>query len=345
MSEFVQKEINAFPIPIALFMFKRAESTVKIVKRISLVKPSKLYLIADEGRNAEEKKAVADCRRAVLEAIDWPCEVIRYFAEENRGVYANIGLGAKWVFSQEPMAIFLEDDNLPEESFFEYCRQLLEKYQDNDDILWICGTNYLAKYENERKESYMFTKHLLPCGWASWANKFCKYYDGELECATPENLKSLRSKYESKALYEQQKYCIRKELYRKETGKKFISWDYQMAFSVRFHNKYGISPCNNQIRNIGVDGLSEHGGNNMNNVMTNRFCGMQSHSLNFPLIHPEKVAIDPMYEKKIQNIILNPRNMRLKRKIKCILLRLLGLNDAMPFSEAKQEIKKKLKSK
>lgn len=334
-----------FPIPIAVFMFRRAESTVRIVKQISLVRPAKLYLIADQGRNPEEKTAAENCRRAVLEAIDWPCEVICHFAEENRGVYENIGLGAKWVFEREPMAIFLEDDNLPEETFFEYCRQLLEKYKDNEDVLWICGTNYLAKYQNERKESYMFTKHLLPCGWASWADKYCRYYDGELENATPEKLKLLRTKYESKALYEQQKYCIRKELYRRERGKKFISWDYQMAFSVRYNDKFGISPCNNQIRNIGVDGISEHGGNNMSNVMTNRFCGMESHPLEFPLNHPEKVEIDPAYEKKIQKIILNPWIMRFRRKIKCFILRLLGMNDAISFSEAKQELRKRFKKK
>lgn len=338
MSEQIKE---GFDIPVALFMFRRADSTVRIVERVAQVKPKKLYLIADQGRNDAEKAAAQECRKAVLDAIDWDCEVIKYFAEENRGVYANIGLGAKWVFEREECAIFLEDDNLPEVTFFPFCKEMLERYRDNDDVLWICGTNYLAKYKNEKGDSYMFTRHLLPCGWASWSHKFCKYYDGELENATPENLRKLRSKYESAKLYDQQKYCVRKELYRRETGRKFLSWDYQMAFSVRFFDKYGISPCNNQIRNIGADGISEHGGNDINNVMTQRFCGMDSHPLEFPLSHPEKVEIDPVYEKKIHDIILNPFKMRARRKIKSALLRTFGFNDTIPFAEVKRAVKKK----
>ena len=283
------------------------------------------------------------CRAAVEAAIDWDCEVIKDYAETNVGILDRIGFGAKRVLEKEEYAIFLEDDNYPEETFFYFCKEMLLKYRDHTNILWVCGTNYLEEYDSPY--SYVFTRHTLPCGWASWADKYCRYYDGELENATPEKLKLLRTKYESKALYEQQKYCIRKELYRRERGKKFISWDYQMAFSVRYNDKFGISPCNNQIRNIGVDGISEHGGNNMSNVMTNRFCGMESHPLEFPLNHPEKVEIDPAYEKKIQKIILNPWIMRFRRKIKCFILRLLGMNDAISFSEAKQELRKRFKKK
>ena len=105
------KIIDGFDIPIGLFMFKRADTTVRIIKRIASIKPKKLYLIADAGRTEEEQKMAEVCRVAVLEAIDWPCEVIKYFADENRGVYANIGLGAKWVFEREKEAIFIEDDN------------------------------------------------------------------------------------------------------------------------------------------------------------------------------------------------------------------------------------------
>lgn len=334
---------KGFNIPIVLIMFKRTASTLKILERIAQVKPKKLYLMADQGRTTKEKEEVEQCRKAVLDAIDWECTVVKNFAEENRGVYANIGLGAKWVFEREEQAIFLEDDNLPEVTFFRYCEELLEKYKDNDDVLWINGTNYLAKYNQKDGDSYMFTKHLLPCGWASWSKKFLKYYDGELENATPENLKALRNNYESRKLYEQQKYSYRGELSRKQRGARFISWDYQMAFSVRFFNKFGVSPCVNQIKNIGVDGLSTHGGNDINNVMTNRFCGMPSHPLSFPLQHPKKVEIDADYEKKIHDIILNPLSMRIRRRLKIMFFRIMGVDETLSFAEYKRLRREKKK--
>ena len=109
-----------FNIPVVLFIFKR-EKAVEVIKRISLIRPEKLYILADQGRNEEERVAVERCRKKVESAIDWNCEIIRNYADENRGVYQNIGEGAKWVLRREKWAIFLEDDNLPELTFIECC--------------------------------------------------------------------------------------------------------------------------------------------------------------------------------------------------------------------------------
>lgn len=336
--------MDRFDIPVCLIIFKRAATTVKIIRQLVKIQPSKLYLLADHGRTDEEKKLVKDCRKAVEAAITWPCEVIKYYAEENRGVYDNIAGGAKFVFSREKWAIFLEDDNYPAISFFRYCKELLLKYEKNDEILWICGTNYLGKFQAPNNASYVFTRHLLPCGWASWAEKFNEFYDGDLKGLSEVNAeKKLGEKYFSQKLYKQQLYCFRKEQNRKLAGKKYNSWDYQMAFSVRYYNKLGISPIYNQIENIGVDELSEHGGSSWKKAMTSRFCGVPTHELQFPLLHPGRVSVTLSYEKAVNKIVVNDLRTRLKHKLKCIFLKLLGLDDTLTYKEAKQEIRKKFK--
>lgn len=302
--------MNKFDIPVVLFIFKRYEPALRVIEAISKVKPQKLYIIADGPRNKDEEILVNECRKKVEEGINWECEVIRNYAKNNMGIYNRIGLGAKWVFSMEDKAIFLEDDNLPEETFFEFCKQMLEKYYTDNRILWICGTNYLEKYNPENGASYMFTKHLLPCGWASWANKFPKFYDGNLELLDDPYLsRRLRNEYENKSLYRQQLYAFNSTK-RKMSLNKPISWDFQMAYSIRINNLYGISPKYNQIRNIGVDSLATHGGTSYNKVMTRRFCGVESFPLEFPLVHPKTVLSDITYEKKISKIILYPLYMR-----------------------------------
>ena len=112
--------MEQFNIPIALMCFKRLDTTMQILERIASVQPRKLYILSDEGRNDEEKKVVAQLRRNIEDRVDWECELIKNYAEENRGVFANIALGAKYVFQREESAIFLEDDNLPEVTFFFY---------------------------------------------------------------------------------------------------------------------------------------------------------------------------------------------------------------------------------
>jgi len=321
-----------FDIPVVLFVFKRRDTVIRILERISKIQPRKLYILSDEGRNLEEKLLVKDVRETVEALIDWECEVIRNYATENRGVHGNIGLGAKWVFEREESAIFLEDDNLPEITFFKFCEILLDKYKSEERVLWICGTNYMGKYANEDNDSYMFTQNLLPCGWASWADKFLKYYDAEFSTIRREDdLKIIKRNYSNHALYQQQYFSIGGELHRKSIGEKYHSWDYHMAYSIRYYNLLGVSPCYNQIKNVGVDEMSEHGGTSMSMVMTRRFCGMDSFPLEFPLRHPSKIEVDRTYEHQIERIILFPLSFRVRGFLARMVKGLLGISIYQPM--------------
>lgn len=319
--------MNGFDIPVVLILFKRKDTVLQILNVIRKVAPQKIYLLSDQGRDNEEIKIVQDVRRAVEEAIDWDCEVVKNYADVNRGVHANIGMGARWVFEYEEHAIFLEDDNLPEETFFMYCKELLDQYKDDERILWVCGTNYLGEYQPQNDVSYMFTQHLLPCGWASWANKFNQFYDYNLNFADDEFImEEIRHSYNDQRLYKQQCESILMEKIRKDSDIRFGSWDYHMLLSIRANHLLGISPVKNQIKNIGVDEFSIHGGNSMTKIMTKRFCGMSSYPLQFPIKHPKTVLIDYNYEKKISNIILMPFRSRFKVGIVNIIKKMFGVS-------------------
>ena len=326
--------MNKFDIPVVLLIFKRKDKMKRIMERIAEVEPTKIYIIADGPRNENEKEIVEQCRKEVESLITWKCEVVKNYADENRGVYENIGLGAKWVFEREETAIFLEDDNLPEVTFFRFCKELLEKYNEDTRILWICGTNYLEKYDPLDGASYVFTKHLMPCGWASWSHKFNNFYDGDLNLIDNLNLiNRMKSQYDDKKLYTQQIKLAQNERKRIKNGQKPISWDYQMEFSIRANNLYGISPKYNQIENIGVDNDSIHGGTDFSNVMTERFCSIKSFPLDFPLTHPVTVIPDKEYEKKVGKIILYPFKLRIRGKAAKALRKIFKLDPDQSISE------------
>lgn len=314
-----------FDIPIVLFIFRRQNTIPAIMERIAQVRPIKIYIMSDAGRNEFEKAEVEHCRRTVEDLITWECDVIKNYAVENRGVYKNIGEGAKWVFEREEKAIFIEDDNLPEISFFSYAKELLEKYENNDSILWVCGTNYFTEIEAEY--SYVFTKHLLPCGWASWNRKFLKYYDGDLNHFKDTTKKKVFLKsYTSKLLAFYQLQSIKNEYFRKQHIKSFKSWDFQMLWSVRSNNLFGIMPLRNQITNIGVDDYSIHGGNSKSNIMTDRFCEIPSKEMESPLIHPSEVKIDERVETMIGEIICPPFKSAILKIITSKMKHVLGLD-------------------
>jgi len=303
-------------IPILLFIFRRVEKSEEIIRRISKVKPKRLYILSDEGRNEMEKVQVKQCRQAVEARIDWSCDVILDYAKKNRGVYRNIGEGSLRVFQKEEVAIFLEDDNLPEISFFYFCEEMLKKYKDNKKVLWICGTNYLGEYFSPDGEDYKFTQHMLPCGWASWRNKFIELYNSKMSFLDqPNALKVLRKKFERGRLYHFYIDNFLSEYSLMKQGLLPSSWDYQICLSLRVNDLYGVVPTKNQIKNIGVDGFSTHGGTSFDNVMTRRYCGMSSFPVSAPFKGPVKVQKDPVFERKLENIIVYPLKIRVKKRI------------------------------
>ena len=325
---------DRFNIPIVVFMFKRTK-VVHIIDQIAKVKPTKLYLLGDGPRSESERNDVEDCRRQAESHITWDCEVIKNYAVENRGVYQNIAGGAKWVFEKEKMAIFLEDDNLPSLSFFPYCQELLEKYEHDTRVLWVCGTNYMQQYTPEDGSDYVFTQLMLPCGWASWADKFNSFYDGEMELYRIPSIKGkMKSTYKNKALYNHDYPTWDKVIKDIDNGKQPISWDYQMAFSLRVNNLYGIAPKVNLIRNIGADSDSIHGGVSMDNVMTARFCEIPTAELTFPLQHPNAVLVDSTFDKKTEKIIILPLKNRIKGLLVKTAKRILGINQEQSLLKA-----------
>ena len=299
-----------FNIPIVLFLYKRYDLTLKIINRLKLLKPTKLYLLWDGGKTPEEINILNEHKKIIEKAIDWDCEIVKKYHTENVGIFGNLALGVRWVFEREDIAIFLEEDNLPHLDFFKFCQQMLEKYKANDSVIWVCGTNYLEDKYSKNKDPYFFTKQLLPCGWASWSDKFLKYYDPFLnEFNDSKILKNkIKKSYLNKWLFYQQYYNFSKTKFNVlNKNYRLLSWDFQMAYTIRANNLLGIVPKVNLIENIGVDDRSTHGGNSKEKEMTRRFCDIKSFPLDNFNSRNVNVNIDPVFEKEISKIIQIPR--------------------------------------
>jgi hypothetical protein len=330
--------MNEYKLPVVVFLFKRHDTLKLIFDKIREYHPKKIYLIADAGRTDKERLLVEETREKVLSFIDWNCEIIKNFADSNRGVYDRIGKGALWVLEQEDAAIFLEDDNYPSSSFFSYCEKMISKYRTDPRIGWVCGTNYLGDSSILGKDDYYYTHHLLPCGWASWANKFHKLYDGDLLSLKEENIEKMKATYFNKSLFSQELHTILQAKINLQRNPRVVSWDRQMCYSIRSKQMFGIAPRVNLIKNIGVDEHSEHGGTSMNNTMTKRFCGIKNYELNFPLTHPIAVRVNREFEIENDKILLYPFKWRIKRKFGRCIKRLFLIDPNDNFSEVKVKI-------
>jgi hypothetical protein len=154
--------------PIVFLIFNRPETTRRVFNQIRRARPPKLLVVADGPRmdRASDVDLCAETRDAVKN-VDWPCQVLTRFCERNLGCRENVSLGLDWAFEQLEEAIILEDDCLPDPTFFPFCDELLERYRDEPRVAQICGSNY--QQGNRRTAfSYYFSRHAHIWGWATW---------------------------------------------------------------------------------------------------------------------------------------------------------------------------------
>jgi len=238
--------------PVLFLIFNRPEATQRVFEKIREVKPDVLYIAADGPRSEKigEHEICQATRNSIV--VDWDCEVHTLYREKNLGCKNAVSGGIKWFFNHVTEGIVLEDDCLPDTSFFYYCDTLLEKYRFDSRIGHISGTN-MSINRRFGDASYYFTKFTNVWGWASW-NRVWKDYD--------ENL-TLLDDFISGDMFknvfpdEDMAKAFINALTMTQSGA-LNTWDYQYAFLNFWNNRLSLSSNYNLISNIGYNNQGTH---------------------------------------------------------------------------------------
>ncbi len=143
------------------------------------VRPRYLFVVAD-GPRLDRPGEVERClaARAVLKNIDWECNIRTNFAAVNLGCGRRMSSGISWILEQVEEAIFLEDDCLPDPTFFRFCAELLARYRTEERVWMVNGSNPLSPWRAESR-SYHFALHGCHWGWATWRRAW-QWYDYDM---------------------------------------------------------------------------------------------------------------------------------------------------------------------
>ena len=280
----MKKSIQTFVPPrplktaVLFIVFNRLDTTKQVFNAIQKAKPPKLYIAADGARNNKEGESekVNAVRDFILKNIDWKCEIKTLFREKNLGCKYAVSSAITWFFDNEEKGIILEDDCLPSQSFFWFCEELLELYN-NDMRVWHIGGNNFQNGIKRGDADYYFSKYNHVWGWASWANRY-KLYDVELNNVKDSGF--IKSTFSNKLAIEYWNY-----IYKKVKAKKIDTWDYQWTFTIWLNNGLAILPNLNMITNIGFGDDATHTKND-EKVMENFELTITSHP--FQIIHDEE---------------------------------------------------------
>lgn len=264
--------------PIIFIIFNRSDKTKKVFEMIKKAQPEKLIVIADGPRSHMEREMeICEETRKIIKSVDWNCEVIKDYSDINLGCKRRVSSGITNAFKLVDRAIILEDDCLPNQSFFYFCEELLEKYSNNQKIMSITGDNFLFDKSSIIKESYYFSKFPYIWGWATWKRAWDKY-DVTMR-AWPEikNKKIIPRNWKKRF----------EDVY---LGK-IDTWDIQWTFCCLVNNGLSIVPHKNLISNIGFSSDSTH------TKIKTTASKMKIEEINFSLIHPDKIIANEKADK------------------------------------------------
>ncbi|MDR1223794.1 MAG: hypothetical protein LBL07_13095 [Tannerella sp.] len=295
--------------PVLFLIFNRPDTTAQVFERIRQIKPARLYVAADaarEGRPDEEQRCAE--ARAIIDGIDWDCELKTLFREKNLGCKIAVSEAITWFFEQEEYGVILEDDCLPDLSFFPFCEELLIRYKDDDRIGHIGGNCFFpGLVTNGLGYDFCSIAHIW--GWASWRRAWKNY---DVHFAYWEEARKNRNRRKSlfKNLYDE----IYFSSFIPDTlkGNKGINtWDVQYLFMLRVQNQLSIYPAVNLVTNIGLYSTGATHTVSRNAVKSD----VLSQAIAFPLKHPQYVL--PNY--RIDHLTLKKKFFSYKRLLRYFL--------------------------
>ncbi len=286
---------NRFEIPILLIVYNKPNEVEKVLSAILKTNPKSLYIASDKWQNDTEKENVLQVRRIISDKIkNVECKV-RY-NDTNLGCKNGVVSAIDWLFQNEEYGIILEEDCLPNSSFFEFCKNLLIKYKDDKKIFMISGSNPTSA-NTTLKSDYYFSKYIRIWGWATW--KRCwEQHDPRIQDWP--KIKSNKSHYSFFDSVKEAKYW--EALWDKCYSNTIDTWDYQLYLSQLLNNGISIVTTKNLVSNIGFGNNATHTKVDVYNI-SNYPTVTQS----FPLKHPESISVNAIEDIKFSNLLFSSK--------------------------------------
>lgn len=301
----MQEEIKT---PILFIIFNRLDTATRVMEQIKKVRPTSFYIASDGPRSyvADDSVLVQQVRDYVMQQIDWVCNVQTLFQPQNLGCKKAVSAAINWFFQQEEQGIILEDDCLPDTSFFYFCQELLQKYKDEPTVGAISGTH--IEQQTYGSGDYFLSKIPRVWGWATWRRTWNLYDIDMNSYSNFKHEKKIERIWSSKKV---QRYWL--DIFDRTYAQDIATWDYQLVFTFFTHDLLCLCPNKNLISNIGFTNNSTH--TNISNPIVSN---LPIQSIRLPLQHPVSLSYDSHNDAYIHSYYL--RAYWLKR-----ILRKIGL--------------------
>lgn len=234
---------------------------------------NEVFCFIDGARNELDAEGIAGVK-AVLKKHG----VTQINAQEhNLGINKAFESAITWFFEQVEEGVILEEDCIPDPSFFTFSSAMFERYRHDQRVAMLTGSNSHPSNRN----SYYFSHHFGIWGWGTWRDRWQNYR----RITKQQDLKKLSF---AKLCHFSGSLAGGLHLltkFRRQLNPKMGFWDINWAYTNTLLDKLCIIPERNLITNIGHFGNSSH--------KQTRFHDLETKSLDIKkLIHPGEIAAD-----------------------------------------------------
>jgi hypothetical protein len=188
-----------------------------------------------------------------------------------------VSSGIDWVFEHVDRAIILEDDCLPDPTFFRFCDELLDRYVDNERIAMISGDNFQFG-RPVTDDSYYFSYVTHVWGWATWRRSWRQYDVGMKRWEQVRETDWLEGYLDHAGFARQMRHNFDR-VWRGEVD----TWDAQWTLACWLNDGLTILPAGNLVRNIGFGSGATH------TKAASPLANLPVEPMSFPLKHPAEV--------------------------------------------------------
>ncbi|MBD2700677.1 nucleotide-diphospho-sugar transferase [Spirosoma sp. BT702] len=304
-------------VPVLFIIFNKIEETKKVFETIRLYKPDQLFIAADGPRLTVdgENLTCSAIRSWIIDNIDWACDVHTLFREQNIGCGRGPSEAITWFFNHVEEGIILEDDCLPNQSFFTFCHELLSKYRHNQAISAISGNNFQPVQPMDISSDYYFSIFPSSWGWATWRRAWQGF---DFNLSSWDKFKTASA---LKFIFSEQKYYLwwkhRFDWMYKDQPQDM--WDFQFHYHSMMNRQLAIIPNANLVSNIGHGASGTHF-QDPNAVIAS----LPTYDLSFPLNHPSRIARNYNADVYIQKLLFGEVEVvslykRFKRIVKQVI--------------------------
>jgi len=265
---------------ILFLIFNRPDTTERVFEAIRRSRPSRLYVAADGPRPDRPQEAdLCSQARSVAAAVDWPCEVQTLHRRQNLGCRKAVSEAIDWFFEHEPEGIILEDDCLPDPTFFAFCAELLARFRDDRRIMCITGDNF-QEHLSGHPFSYYFSIYPHVWGWATWRRAWALYDRDFAHLLEFERLRVLDSLSQLPGFTDHWTYA-----FNSAANGQIDTWDFGWIFTCWANNGLTCTPIRNLVTNLGFRSDATH-----TSDPTSGAANLKTVPLEFPLQHPRVIA-------------------------------------------------------